>query len=179
MKNIITLFLVCFLILSCGTYRNVKESNTVSKTTKSSTETAKDSVVSITEVLPTSNELILNVNDFKFRGDFEQKVLSGEGNETIIQKKGDKIILKNKNSGSKNKTTNTKSKEKTELYTSEYVLKELSKTIKRTSWKYKILFFILIALWQRKLITQLLVSVIPSMTGKKIIKLFLGKTIEK
>lgn len=169
--------LLVFIITGCASVKKIKESNTSKKTIKESKEIKKDSVSTIWGTLPTANMVVLDANDFKLRGDFTQSVDSGKGNITTIEKKGDKLIVKSNNSGSKNKTTNTNSSLSESVYTSEFVMNEISKTIKRTSLKYKILFFLLIAIWQRKLITQLIVSIIPSLSGKRIVKLFLGKTI--
>lgn len=178
MKKLIYLILATFLFLGCGTFKEIKESNRSEKTRKETSESKKDSVSSVWETLPSSNVIVLDANDFKLRGDFEQSVSSGKGNKTTISKSGGKITIKSDNSGSKNTETSTNSSENKEIYTSEFIINELSKTVKRTSLKYKILFFLLIAIWQRKLLSQLLVSVVPSMAGKRIVKLFLGKTID-
>ncbi len=159
--------------------KKIQETTRIERNKETSTEIKKDSVHSVIEVLPSLSSFSLNASDFALKGDFEQVVSSGEGNQTTIKKTGDKVTITSKNSGSKKTNTKTNAEQKTTIYDSEYVVEEISKTIKRTPFKYKVLIVLLLILWQRKLITQLLVSLIPGLSTKRIVKLFLGKSLQE
>jgi len=175
MKKSILAVLTAFLVLTgCGTFKKITSSEKSDKNRKETTEKTKDSVTTSSEVLPTESSLNYNLSDLNVSGDFEQRVSSGDGTEAVISKKGDKLTVKTKTAGSKNTNTNVKESEKTEIYDSEFVIKETKKLIKRVPLKFWLLIGLVVTIYFRKFISQILVSIFPALGGKRLFALFLG-----
>lgn len=173
-KIILTLFISVFLFSGCGTYKRIEKSEKTKKTSKKTEITKKDSIKESTKVLPTQSELSYNLDDLKKSGDFEQKVLSGNGTGSIISKKGNKITLKTRTSGSKNEKINVTKDSQKDVYNAEFVVQETNKLIKRIPFKYWLIIWFVILVSYRKFVTQLLVSVFPGLASKRLFSIFLG-----
>lgn len=175
-KTILTAFLAVFLVSSCASFKKTKESSTVEKSNVKTTEKEKDSSNNSVKTLPTKNAVEFNLSDLtKFMGDFKQMIDAGDGNQSVIEKKGDRLIIMNANSGSEKKEVKVSKKEKEFVYTSEYVTKEFTKIVERIPIKYWIIFWIVVAIYFRKFICQILVSIFPALGAKRIFQLFIGK----
>lgn len=178
MKPLKYLILAILFFSSCATLKKVEKLQKIEKTTEKEVEKERDSVHSVSETLPTVNEIRLNVKDLKFLKDFNQKISSGPGNETSISKIGNDLVLKSKNKGSKTVTSKVKDKEKEVVYNSEFVIVEVKKLVKRIPFKFWVYGIIILVIWQRKFISQILVSLIPGLGTKRLFKLFLGHKLE-
>lgn len=175
MKSILTTFLATLMFLSCGSMKKVTKTKETSKITEKTKESTKDSTSTLTKTLPTESELIYDLNDLsKNVGDFVQKMNSGNGNETTIQKKGSKIYIKNKTGGSKDLKVAVNKKEKESIYDYEYHSSEVKKIIKKIPWIYWLYLVLFLIVYYRKNIVSVLSYCFPAMKGMKIISFILG-----
>lgn len=176
MKNVIFLILATFLFFGCATSKKTKEVKETEKIHKSDKETKKDSTSNTVKTLPTENGMEFNLEDLsKMMGDFVQKINAGNGNESVIEKRGNKLIVTNKNSGSEQKEVKVNKEEKQFVYDSEYILNESSKIIERIPFKFYLIFWIIVIIYFRKFISQILVAIFPVLGTKRIFQLFIGK----
>lgn len=176
-KSILTLLTALFVISGCNTFKKVFERSELTKTQEKSKETIRDSVHIAAETLPTSNLIVLTEEDFKLRGDFEQSVSSGQ-NKTTIRKEGGKVYIKNDNAGTKSVTTKTKENINEQNSYVETFISEYKKIIHRMPIRYYLYMAIAVLIWQRKLVSQILVSFFPGLGAKRIFKLFLGQKLD-
>lgn len=166
MKKQFTLIVTAFLLFSCGLVKKIEkraESEKTTEITKEKTTTiSRDSIYKRLETLPTTNELKLEIDKLLSAPDFEQRVDAGGGNVSTITKKDGKLTVRSENSGSKETESATdNSKEESEkefVYTSEYVLQETKKLIRRIPWYFWVIGIVFIF---RKTIWAILVSFIP------------------
>lgn len=175
MRLKISIILATFAIFGCGTSKKIKSSEKTHTKSEIVKESSKDSTTTIQETAPTENQIIVDLDKLKEQvGDFTQKITSGPGNESTIEKKGNKLIVTNKNAGSKNVETTVNEKSKEQRYDATYVIKELKVFVKRMPfWAWAILglggtiFF-------RKFIAQIAVAIFPGLGSYRLISLFLG-----
>lgn len=176
-KSILVILTALFLLTSCKSFKKVFKRSDSTKITKESKEHVRDSTSLISETLPTINTIVLTEDDFKLRGDFEQSVYSGD-NEATIGKRDGKVYLTTKSAGSKNTTTTTKEKNKEKSSYIETFISEYKSIVERIPTRYYFYIAIVFVVWQRKLISQILVAMFPSLGVKRIFKLFLGQKLD-
>lgn len=204
MNNLFKLICVVLLIASCGTSKKVKESKEHEKTTVKTEEIKKDSIVkekelkiiksdsiiNITEILPTISEMEFDLNDIaKSEGDFKSTIKSGTGNEMTIEKKGSIIKITTKTSGSIStnisvtkseineieKETNVKEENNNTSIETDKIKIEKRTVIRSLPWWFypSISIFVMVLIYFfRKKIVGILFNLIPSLkTVKFLIKI--------
>jgi len=176
-KSILAVLANLFLLTSCNSFKKIFERSEATKTTKESKERVRDSINSISETLPTINTIVLTEEDFKLRGDFEQRVSSGD-NQATIGKRGGKVYLTTKSAGSKTTTTTTTTKNNKEQSSYVTLISEYKRVIERMPARYYFYLAIVVLIWQRKLVSQILVAMFPGLGVKRIFKLFLGQKLD-
>ena len=175
MKSLIFAFLAIFLMTSCATTKRTSTSKIQDKKHIELKESTKDSVTSVKVTLPTNNEMVFDLEKISSTsGDFTTKTSSGDGNEAIIEKKGTKLYVKTKTPGSKEINTSVNQTEKEVIYDSEFVVSETKKLVKRIPFKFWLIIGIVLVIYFRKFITEILTALFPALKTKRLFALILG-----
>lgn len=173
-KSILMCFTAIFIFYGCGTFKKITNTENKEKTSRKSTKIKNDSIKETTQTLPTENSLNYNLDDLQKSGDFEQKVSSGDGTESIIKKKGKNLSVRTKTSGSKKEKTIVNKNKEVEIYNAEFIIKESKKIIKRIPFRYWVYFGIFMVIAYRKFLSQLIVSIFPGLGSARLFSIFLG-----
>lgn len=174
-KSILSVFLVLFLFSGCGLFRKVKETQETKKKTEISKETNRDSTSVTEKTAPSESEITLDIKSLaEMVGDFQQRISSGNGTESVIEKRDGKLTIRNNNAGSSDTKTNVNQNEKETIYTSEFIIKETKEVISRLPWWIWLAVIIWLLIVFRKVIAQLLIALFPALAGLRLLKLFVG-----
>lgn len=175
MKNILTAICATILFSSCGLFKKIEKSEKSDKKTEITRESTRDSTLVVNRTTPSESTITFDIKTLgEMIGDFEQRISSGNGTESVISKKNGQLTVQNKNSGSVDTTSKVKEKEKETIYTSEFVIKETKKIISRLPWWFWLGLIIWLLIVFRKVIAQIFVLFFPSLGSRRVLKIFLG-----
>lgn len=170
MKKLLILIILCSLY-GCGLTKRITKTEKSERTSEKTSVSTKDSSQVISKTAPTKSELEIDIDNLsRMVGDFTQRVASGDGNESVIEKRGGKLYVSNNNAGSAQEKTKVKEKEKETVYNSEFVFSETKKFVSRLPWW----IWVAVAIYFRKFIFQILVMFFPGLLAIRFFQVVLG-----
>ncbi len=172
MKNKLITILAILLITGCGLYKKTSKSTTSTQTTEKTKVATKDSTSVIKTSQPTESQITLDIESLsQMIGDFTQRITSGDGNESVIEKRGGQLTVRNNNAGSTKEQTKVKEDTKETEFNSEYWFQESRKVVSRLPWWFWAIGIMVLIIWLRKFIAQILLVFFP---GAVLLKIFSG-----
>lgn len=179
MKKLFWAICATILISGCGLTKKITKSKESKETTEKTTESTSESTNTVKETAPTESQVVFDISDFEQMMDgFTQRIASGNGSESTIEKRDGKLFVTNKTAGSRDAESTSKETQKETIYNSEFVVEETKKVIKRLPWWIWTALIIWLLILFRKVIAEMLVLFVPGLAGARLINILLGNKPE-
>jgi hypothetical protein len=178
MKNVLMAILATIIMSGCGLYKKTTNTEKSKETTEKTSVTTKDSTSRVQKSQPTDSQITMDIESLsRMIGDFTQRITSGDGNESVIEKKGGTLTVRNHNAGSTKEQTKVKDTKSETEYNSEYIFKESKKIVSRLPWWIWLALIVWVLIMFRKFIAQLIVILFPGTATFRLMQVLIGTKI--